>query len=131
MIVLAWPPRTLHPNARPHWATKSKAVKAYRSAAGWSTKASGDRVDGVGAVDLHITFYPPNKRKHDLDGCLSAIKAGIDGIADALGVDDSRFTIRIERGAVIQGGEVRVIVTDSAQGKQPATTNATRGENNG
>jgi len=46
-------------------------------------------------------------------------------------VDDSRFTIRIERGAVIQGGEVRVIVTDSAQGKQPATTNATRGENNG
>jgi len=28
-----------------------------------------------------------------------------------LGVDDSRFTLRIERGAVIKGGEIRIIVT--------------------
>ena len=112
MITLPWPPRVLHPNARPHWATKSKAVKAYRSAAGWSTKASGDRVKGGGAVELYIVFYPPNKCKHDLDGCLSAMKAGIDGIADALGVDDSRFTLRIERGQVVKGGAVIVIVEE-------------------
>ena len=111
MITLSWPPRVLHPNARPHWAVKAKAVKAYRQAAGWAAKASGDRVKGDGAVELYIVFYPPNKRKHDLDGCLSAMKAGIDGIADALGVDDSRFTLRIERGAVIKGGEIRIIVT--------------------
>ncbi len=111
MITIPWPNRVLHPNARSHWAEKAKASKAYRQSAGWLTKASGDKVDGMGAVDLHITFYPPNKRKHDLDGCLSAIKAGIDGIADALKIDDSRFTIRIEKGAVIKGGEVRIIIT--------------------
>lgn len=112
MIILPWPNRVLHPNARSHWAAKAKAAKAYRKAAGWLTKASGDTVDGMGAVDLHITFYPPNKRKHDLDGCLSAIKAGIDGVADALKVDDSRFTIRIEKGEIIKGGEVRIIITE-------------------
>jgi len=112
MITLSWPPRVLHPNARPHWSVKAKAAKSYRQAAGWATKASGDRVEGDGAVDLHITFYPPNKRNHDLDGCLSAMKAGIDGIADALGVDDSRFTLRIERGQVVKGGAVIVIVEE-------------------
>lgn len=111
MITLAWPNRILHPNARPHWAAKAKAAKAYRHAAGWLTRASGDRVEGTGPVDVHITFYPPNKRSHDLDGCLSAIKNGLDGIADALGVDDSRFTLRIEKGAVIKGGEIRIIIT--------------------
>lgn len=111
MITLPWPDRDLHPNARPHWATKAKAAKAYRQAAGWLTKASGDRIEGVGAIDLHITFYPPSNHRHDLDGCLSAIKSGLDGIADALRVDDARFAIRIEKGEVIKGGEVRIIIT--------------------
>lgn len=111
MITLAWPPKELHPNSRIHWAEKSKRTKAYRNAAGWATKASGDKVKGNGSIHLHITFYPPNKRRMDLDGCLSAIKAGIDGIADGLGVDDSRFGITLAMGSVISGGEVRVIVT--------------------
>ena len=111
MITLSWPPRVLHPNARPHWAAKARAAKAYRSAAGWATKASGTRVEGKGAIDLCISFYPPDNRRRDLDNMLSNCKSLLDGIADALGVDDSRFTIRIERGASIKGGQVRVIVT--------------------
>lgn len=36
-------------------------------------------------------------------------KAG--SIADGLGVNDCRFRLRIEMGAVIKGGEVRIVVT--------------------
>lgn len=111
MITLPWPDKVLNPNSRCHWSSKAKAAKAYRQSAGWATKASGDKVDGDGMIDLHITFYPPSKRLYDLDNCLSSIKSGCDGIADGLGVNDRRFRLRIEMGASIKGGEVRVVVT--------------------
>lgn len=111
MIVLMWPPIELSPNSRYHWAVKSRRAKAYREAAGWATRAAKVKVEGKGAIDLHISFYPPSKRRYDLDNLLASIKNGIDGIADALGVDDNRFRLRIERCAVIKGGEVRIVVT--------------------
>jgi crossover junction endodeoxyribonuclease RusA len=33
----------------------------------------------------------PDKRHRDADNCLAASKAGLDGVADALIVDDKRF----------------------------------------
>ncbi|SOS36014.1 hypothetical protein CFBP6411_04657 [Pseudomonas syringae group genomosp. 3] len=30
-LILPWPPKVLSPNARTHWATKSRAAKAYRN----------------------------------------------------------------------------------------------------
>ena len=38
-----------------------------------------------------IEFYPPDKRKRDIDNMLASSKAGIDGIAQAIGIDDSIF----------------------------------------
>lgn len=111
MITLNWPPIELSPNSRFHWAIKARRAKAYREAAGWATKAAKEKVEGEGMIDLHITFYPPSKRRHDLDNCLASIKSGLDGIADGLGVNDRRFRLRIEMGAVIKGGEVRIVVT--------------------
>lgn len=111
MIILSWPPAALSPNAHVFWATKARAVKSYRKAAGWATVESKDRVDGDGLIDIHITFYPPDLRKRDGDNMLASFKSGLDGIADGLGVNDNRFRIRYEIGAVIKGGEVRVIVT--------------------
>lgn len=111
MIILAWPPKELHPNKRIHWGSKSKLTKAYRNAAGWATKASGDKVEGEGSIHLYICFYPPDKRRRDLDGMLSSIKAGLDGVADALMVNDCRFQLQIERCAVIKGGQIRIIVS--------------------
>ena len=111
MILLPWPCKELSPNTRCHWAVKAKAVKSYRSAAGWATKASGYKIHGNGPIDLHIGFYPPDNRARDLDGMLSSIKAGLDGIADALDVNDKRFTLWIERCAKIKGGEVRIIIS--------------------
>jgi crossover junction endodeoxyribonuclease RusA len=111
MILLSWPPAALSPNAHIFWATRAKAVKSYRKEAWVATINSKDKVEGDGLIDLYVVFYPPDKRRYDLDNRLASIKSGLDGIADGLKVDDRRFRLIIEMGAVIKGGEVRVIVT--------------------
>ncbi len=108
MIELIWPPRCLHPNSRTHWAAKAKATKGYREYAALAAKQSGVKVAGDGLIDVWITFRPPSKARRDLDGLLSNIKAGLDGIADGLGVDDYRFRPRIDLGDVLKGGGVIV-----------------------
>lgn len=108
MIALSWPDKALHPNGRVHWAAKAKAAKAARIAAGWITKAANIKVNGDGAITLKIKFFPPDRRKRDLDGMLSSLKSAIDGIADALGVNDNRFRYEIDVYLPIKGGQVVV-----------------------
>lgn len=112
MITLDWPPRELHPNARPHFHAKAKAAKAYREAAYWMAYRNCQilyRHHGAG-IRVRISFYPPDKRRRDLDGMLTSVKAGIDGIADAYRLNDFELNpITIERCEPVKGG--RVIVT--------------------
>ena len=110
MIILAWPSPKLSPNTRCHWSVKAKAAKAYRKEAGWLTVTSKTKVDMEGSINLKITFLPPTRRHFDLDGLLSRIKSGLDGVADGLGVDDNRFALTIERGNVCPPGWVRIEV---------------------
>ena len=44
-----------------------------------------------GDLHLWIDFYPPDRRHRDDDNLTAAFKAGRDGIADALKVNDKRF----------------------------------------
>ncbi len=105
IIDLPFPPRDLHPNARVHWSRKARATKAMRQCAQWMSHPYGPiEADGL---DVTIIFYPPDKRRRDIDGLLSSMKAGIDGIADSLGVDDSKWAITMRRGEVVEGGRVR------------------------
>ena len=106
IIDLPFPPRDLHPNARVHWARKAKATKAAREVAQWMSCAYGP-LDGVERLDVTITFFPPDNRRRDIDGMLSASKALIDGIAESLEVDDSRWSIALRRGEPVAGGTVR------------------------
>jgi crossover junction endodeoxyribonuclease RusA len=92
-VTLPWPPKELSPNARIHWAKKSKAAKAYRASCYLLTKQSGMAVDWGGDVHAWIDFYPPDKRHRDDDNMIAAFKAGRDGMADALGIDDKRIRI--------------------------------------
>ena len=110
-IVLPWPSRSLHPNSRTHWARKAKAAKAARQTAGWLAKEAGIRPgdpDIPQALNVTAIFCPPNNHKHDLDGCLSALKSSLDGIADAIGIDDSKWQIAIRKDAPVKGGAVRI-----------------------
>lgn len=107
MISLPWPARELHPNSRSHWAVKSRATKAARTQAYWlAHMGMTDLTEGPIAV--RIVFHPPDKRRRDLDGMLSACKAYLDGIADAHAVDDNRFRLTIERGEPVKGGCVNI-----------------------
>jgi crossover junction endodeoxyribonuclease RusA len=89
---LPWPPKELSPNARVHWAKKSKAAKGYRLQCCLMTKAAKVVVpETEGRLHLWITFYPPDKRQRDDDNMIASFKSGRDGIADALGINDCRF----------------------------------------
>ncbi len=112
MITLPYPPKELSPNARIHWAKKSKVTKACRTHAGWETKAAGVKVDWDGDIHVHISFFHPDARRRDEDNCIARCKAYLDGIADALGVNDNRFKVHPFFGNVKKGGEVRVIISE-------------------
>lgn len=110
-IELPWPARSLHPNARVHWAMKARATKASRNYAGWAAKEAGIRAgdfDIPQALKVTVAFAAPSKRRVDEDGVLSSCKAYLDGISDAIGIDDSRFQIAIRRDAPVRGGSVRI-----------------------
>ncbi len=92
-VTLPWPPRELSPNWRGHWAAKAKAVKSYRLACYVLAKEAGLAFDGPGEVHLWITFNKPSRRRMDADNAVASIKSGIDGLADALKIDDSRFVL--------------------------------------
>ena len=91
-LILLFPPRILNPNNRAHWSTKAKAAKSYKRECWAVAKHSGwFGREFTPKVHLWIDFYPPDKRPYDDDNIAAAFKAGRDGIASALGIDDKRF----------------------------------------
>jgi crossover junction endodeoxyribonuclease RusA len=63
-----------------------------------------------GSPHLRLTFHPPDKRKRDLDNMLASVKSGLDGVSDAMGVDDSRWSLTLRRGEPTPGGAVVIEV---------------------
>lgn len=110
-LTLPWPPKELSPNARLHWAKLAKAKRCYREACAWTAQEQGAKRIAADSLHLTLTFYPPTRRAFDLDGLLSRMKSGLDGLADVLGVDDSRWSLTIRKADEI-GGFVRVEVRE-------------------
>lgn len=107
-LILPWPPKVLSPNARAHWTRKSAAAKSYRMQCRILTLQQR-LVAPEGRVMLQLEFCPPDRRRRDDDNCLASFKSGRDGVADALGIDDSRFVTTISMGEPwIKGGAVVV-----------------------
>lgn len=113
MIVnLPWFPRECSPNARVHWSKLAEMKKRYREACYLLTKESVGNPCLPDTGDIHITieFFPPAKHRYDLDNLLASIKSGLDGVAQALKVDDSRFTLTICKKPEIRG-MIRLTIT--------------------
>jgi len=91
LIELPWPPKELSPNARVHRMQKAAKAKKYRELCRIIALASKLTPPADGKIHLDILFYPPDRRKRDLDNLLASIKSGIDGIADAWKINDTRF----------------------------------------
>jgi crossover junction endodeoxyribonuclease RusA len=115
-ITLPWPPAALSPNARGHWSKLAKAKKAYRAACGWTALAQGARAIQASKLHLTLVFYPPSRRAFDLDNCLSALKAGLDGVADVIKVDDKHWCLTIAKAADV-GGYVKIKIEVQAKKK--------------
>lgn len=114
-LILPWPAKALNPNARTHWRPKAAAAKAYRHDAWWAAMAWIGTGLGwwpsEGSIAVTITFRAPDKRSRDIDNMLASIKPAIDGLADAMHVNDSRFAITLRRGEPIKGGAVEIEVS--------------------
>lgn len=61
-----------------------------------------------GMLRLSITFYRPNRRSYDRDNLLARMKSGLDGMCDALKINDKRFAVLVIRVADEVRNEVEV-----------------------
>lgn len=102
LVHLPWPPRELSPNVRTHWAKLAKAKKAYRTTCRWLAVEQAvvhklQATDSAGGrLRLHLLFVPPTRARRDVDNLVASMKAGLDGLADALGMDDSLWALSQE-----------------------------------
>ena len=109
-LTLPWPDKVLSPNGRYHWATKAKAAKSYRKLC-WALALDAHiHVVWEGPIDVYLTFRPPSNRHFDQDGLISRMKSGLDGLSDALKVNDSRFRIKPVMGTPKPPGSVWVSI---------------------
>lgn len=108
-IFLPWPDKRLSPNSRHHWAQVARAKKAAKRTAHYTVLEAGIGKIETTAVNVKLSFYPPSKRHYDADNLIASHKAALDGIAEAIGVDDSKFIISATpHGPVEQNGMVKV-----------------------
>lgn len=94
IIRLPFPPSSLFPNRKngKHWATVEGAKSMAREGATDAAKQAASAFSDDGKdIAMSIVFVAPDGHHRDLDNCLAAAKPQIDGIADALGVNDKRF----------------------------------------
>ena len=94
LLRLAWPTKPLWANSRVHWAKRSKAVAAYRREAYCLALEQPAVKLKLSRPLLTFTFHPPDNRRRDIHNMPHTMKATIDGIADAMGVDDQHFLCR-------------------------------------
>jgi crossover junction endodeoxyribonuclease RusA len=115
-FTLPFPVKALWPNGRSHWADKAREVKKHREWARLAVVSSRTAKAPPAAtgsrIALAVTVHPKTRNAIDRDNCVAALKSYIDGIADALGVDDRNFeTPTITFGEPIKGGLFSVVLT--------------------
>jgi len=99
-IELPWPHKALWPNGRAHWRTKASQTAKHRQWGYIGASAAIASARGLPPRDervcLTLTFYPkPRGPAPDRDNALGSCKAYLDGIAQAMGVNDRNFDARV------------------------------------
>jgi len=111
-ILLAWPEKELWPNAKAHPIVVAGVRQIARAEAYYLTRATlAGRHLAVAAgapIELTLVFCPPHRRRFDLDNAQSAMKSSLDGVAQALGIDDRWFRPKPVPGDMRPGGLVEV-----------------------
>ena len=113
MIVLPFPHKALWPNGRAHYMAKAREVKKHRE---WAFTAALKHIrrHGIPAdrpVVLRYIITPKTRHAIDIDNIVAAMKSYQDGIAQALGIDDSQFAApEIGFAAPAKPGQVEVML---------------------
>lgn len=89
-LELPFPPASLSGHAKGHWRSKSGPTAKHREWAKLATQAAAPQIPAAGDIRIHVRFVPPDRRG-DRTNYPNRMKPYFDGIADALGVNDSRF----------------------------------------
>lgn len=113
-ITLPWPPKSLSPNARTHWGRKATAAASARSDAYCACRAAGVKNLPWDRMHVAIEFRAPSRRPYDLDNALARSKNVLDGLADATGIDDGKWTYSMSRGEPVKGGQIVVTISEGA-----------------
>ena len=93
-VELDFPPAELFPNRAKgtHWGKLYQLRSDYRENSTWLAKHQLKGWKHAGKdIKLTLTFEMPDKRKRDADNCLAAAKGALDGLADAMMVNDQLF----------------------------------------
>ena len=97
-IELPWPSADLNPNGRVHHMALHRARKAANRYA-WGVALSLMGPLGIrpgsfaGRVQVDLVFHPMTSARRDVDNLIASMKGQLDGIAAALGIDDSAFDL--------------------------------------
>ena len=117
---LPFPDKLLWPNGRTRsYMAKHRAVKTARQAAWAAALAAGAKALPLGhAFDIAVTVHPKTRNAIDRDNCVAALKSYLDGLADALGVDDRTFnTPSIAFADPVKGGRMTLTVQSTKAGE--------------
>jgi len=113
-VTLPWPDRALWQNSRAHWTVRRSATKSHRQRACFEVQWAGRcGLIITGQPQLAWTIHPPDRRRRDLPNVIAALKPAIDGIQDALGIDDQHFLHQWpkEFSEPERGGKITVTIT--------------------
>lgn len=112
-LTLPWPLAALSPNTRhSHWSQLARAKARYRAACAMTASSQGARPIKATELAVSLVFVPPDRRARDLDNLIASMKSGLDGLADVLCIDDSRWTLTARKACGDEiGGFVRVEVS--------------------
>lgn len=98
-VTLPFPPKELNPNSRLHFMKVARFKKQYRNACWALAKQAGfnsTSLAGCEKAQVHLLFYPPDRRHRDEDNMLAAMKSGLDGLAQALHFNDKGFKVSFD-----------------------------------
>lgn len=118
-LQLSWPASALMQNRHDgrHWSFAVNEKATYRKE-GYLLALSAINTVGWEARDdaryrITMVFHPPDLRRRDVSNLHAAMKSALDGIAGAMGVDDSNFVEHTQRaGHTVERGRVVVNVEE-------------------
>lgn len=90
LVELPFPSSALSGHQGGRWREKARVIATHRSWAFHATKAAKIQVPAEGDIPIKFRFVPPNRRG-DRTNYPNRLKPYIDGIAEALGINDRRF----------------------------------------